>query len=325
MKRTIFYSWQSDLDATVTRNLIEDALNRAARNLKKDQDTAIEPVLDRDTSGIPGSPSISETIFAKILLCDVFVADVSIINSVTDERPTPNPNVLIELGFAGAHLGWDRILLVLNTAFASPEALPFDLRGRRVVSYELPPHTPDRDQAKTALLGRLEAALRAALGDSTGSTLHAGLTVPLWWGHWNVAEDGGARGGCLFIREVGPAGFWFDIYVFNGARTGHLTGFARLVGPDLAYARVTTGGSMKICELSFRRSLGDGKRKIIVNEEGDCTSFRGMGASFAATYFHARANLFDGGILDEIDLVKLYHISGRFYDTLSSCFQLLSE
>ena len=251
MKRTIFYSWQSDLTAAVTRNLIEQSLERALQSIKRDADVLIDPALDRDTAGIPGAPSITETIFAKILMSNAFVADVSIINSQTSDRPTPNPNVLIELGYAVAHLGWDRVILVQNASFGGPEALPFDLRGRRVLSYELAPAAPDRPHARSTLSKRLETALRDAVGDSADTALLAGPAVPLWWGEWNTVDDGGYRGGRLFIREVGAAGFWFDISVFNGAHAGALEGFARLVGPDFAYARISAGNSSNSASCHF--------------------------------------------------------------------------
>jgi hypothetical protein len=76
MRRNIFYSWQSDIDASVCRSFIEDALKRALRGVGKSEDTSVEPVLDRDTAGLAGSPAISAAIFAKIAFADVFVADV---------------------------------------------------------------------------------------------------------------------------------------------------------------------------------------------------------------------------------------------------------
>jgi hypothetical protein len=165
MKRTIFYSWQSDLDPRTNRNLIEHALERALKAIRRDKQEAIEPVLDRDTSGLPGSPDIANSIFAKVALADAFVADVSIINSGTGQRFAPNPNVLIELGYAVAQLGWEKILLVQNGAFGGPELLPFDLRGRRVIAYDL--RSPDEEKAGARGLrqGRLEAALRRAIGE----------------------------------------------------------------------------------------------------------------------------------------------------------------
>ncbi|QGU86201.1 hypothetical protein [Erwinia sorbitola] len=81
MKRTMFYSWQSDLPSNSNRNIIQDALKRSLCAIKRDQNETVEPVLDRDTAGTPGSPSISDTIFKKITIADVFIADVSIINS----------------------------------------------------------------------------------------------------------------------------------------------------------------------------------------------------------------------------------------------------
>jgi hypothetical protein len=174
MRRTVFYSWQSDLAPKFNRNLIEDALGRALKAIKRDEAATIEPVLDRDTSGMPGSPAIADTIFNKIATADVFVADVSIINSGVEGRKTPNPNVLLELGFAISELGWDRrILLVGNTAFGTPETLPFDLRGRRVVFYSST-DAVEKSETRGLLQGRLEAALRNMLDDSIASQVHAG-------------------------------------------------------------------------------------------------------------------------------------------------------
>ncbi|MBL0439820.1 nucleotide-binding protein [Aeromonas caviae] len=115
MRRIIFYSWQSDIPSRLNRNIIEDALNRALKAIRRDETESLEPVLDRDTSGVPGSPSISDTIFKKISSADIFVADVTIINKNSDNKKTPNPNVLIELGFAISQLGWDRIILIQNS------------------------------------------------------------------------------------------------------------------------------------------------------------------------------------------------------------------
>src|SRR4051812_1324417 len=109
MRRRIFYSWQSDLPANRNRNLIEESLERAAKAIRKDENETIDPVIDRDTEGIDGAPAIADSIFAKIALADVFVADVSLINVGSTGRLTPNPNVLIELGYAIGRLGWGRI------------------------------------------------------------------------------------------------------------------------------------------------------------------------------------------------------------------------
>src|SRR5437016_4475569 len=100
MRRVVFYSWQSDLPNATNRTFIQKALEKAAASIAADESIEIEPVVDRDTQGVPGAPDIASTIFAKITAADIFVADVSITTRPKTGRPTPNPNVLIELGYA---------------------------------------------------------------------------------------------------------------------------------------------------------------------------------------------------------------------------------
>lgn len=323
MRRSIFYSWQSDLDGATNRNLIEDALKRALKSIKRDDSESIDPVLDRDTVGLSGSPSITDSIFDKITLADVFVADVSIINKSKDGRLTPNPNVLVELGFAVAQLGWDRVLLIQNTAFGGPEDLPFDLRGRRIVAYAFQP-SEDRSEARGLLQGRLEAALKAALNSSIYTSLPAGLDVPLWWGKWNTEDNGKAHGGHLFIREVGATGFLFDLSVFNGGHTGQITSYARIVSADVAYARMPNGGAGVTGEIVFRRDFHNGRRTIQIDETASCSYHRGMGAVFSGEFARKADALFNGGVLNELELARLYSISGQYFDSMSQRFQGLS-
>ncbi|MEO8036858.1 MAG: hypothetical protein ABI837_20675, partial [Acidobacteriota bacterium] len=96
----IFYSWQSDSPGATNRGLIGDALDMAVRAITSDDSVTVEPVVDRDTRGVPGSPEISNTIFQKIGNSQIFVGDVTIINPGANTRKTPNPNVLVELGYA---------------------------------------------------------------------------------------------------------------------------------------------------------------------------------------------------------------------------------
>jgi hypothetical protein len=171
---TVFYSWQSDLPNATNRGLILDALERAAKKIRTDDSVAVEPVLDRDTQSVPGAPDIAHTIFQKIEKAAAFVADVSIINPGLG-RPTPNPNVLIELGYALAlkTLGSTRTVLVANTATGPVESLPFDLRTKRVLTYHLPPGAEDKPEQRKKLQEGLEAALRAILADVLNPQLPA--------------------------------------------------------------------------------------------------------------------------------------------------------
>jgi len=165
MKQIVFYSWQSDLENATNRGFIGDALEDAAAIIVSDSTVAIEPVIDRDTQGVPGSPDISSTIFSKITAADAFVADVSIV-ARHDKRPTPNPNVLIELGYALKALGPEKVILVFNRAFGKIEELPFDLRTRRVLAYDMPLEGTPRAPERKVLERQLEVAIRAALRSS---------------------------------------------------------------------------------------------------------------------------------------------------------------
>ncbi|NDU85378.1 MAG: nucleotide-binding protein [Ferrovum sp.] len=327
MRRTIFYSWQSDLDSVSNRNLIEEALNRSLKAIRQDGTAAIEPVLDRDTSGVPGSPSIAHSIFDKISFADVFVADVSIINKGADGRLTPNPNVLIELGYAVGKLGWDRIVLVQNTEYGSPDDLPFDLRGRRIVtySYQRGKDKDNKSESRGLLQGRLETALRCALSDSTPISLPAGKRAPIWWGKWKVPGAELGFGGTLFIREVGAVGFLFDLSVYNGSHTGAITAYARIVAPNLAYARVTNGENGEFGEISFRRSTDSDTKSIVIEETASCSAYHGMGASFHGTFVHRPEYLFERGFMNELDLQRFYGLTGQYYDRLRQCMVATGE
>jgi hypothetical protein len=120
----------------------------------------VEPVVDRDTLNVAGSPDIGATILAKIKDADVVVADVTIINGNSTGRLTPNPNVLVEVGYALAVHTESRLILVNNLAFGRPEDLPFDLRQKRVLTYRSAPDAPERAADRRIL----QAALRSAIG-----------------------------------------------------------------------------------------------------------------------------------------------------------------
>lgn len=155
----VFYSWQSDSPGNTNRNLISVALEKAAEELRNDQTIEIEPIIDRDTLGLGGSPDITHAIFSKIESASVFVCDVSIIDP-TANKPAPNPNVLLELGYAIKTLGWERIVMVMNTAFGEPAKLPFDLRSRRITTYAVAENAEEKAPARNSLKKTLVAALK---------------------------------------------------------------------------------------------------------------------------------------------------------------------
>lgn len=177
MPTTIFYSWQSDLPNKTNRGFIEDALEKAITQLNKD--VAVYEAergdgirLDKDTKNLPGSPAIVQAIFDKISTARVIVPDVTFVGKTEDGKPIPNPNVLIEYGWALRELGHSRIISVMNTAYGEPtaEALPFNMRHLRwPIQYGLPASataeecTKVKQELTKRLTEQLLAMLRAGL------------------------------------------------------------------------------------------------------------------------------------------------------------------
>lgn len=160
MKKTIFYSWQSDLPNATNRGFISKCLENALMELN--EDLLIDAVIDRDTKNIVGTPDIASSIFSKIDIANIFVADISFINYTSPEKKCPNPNVLIELGYAAKALGWNNIICVFNTDYGKIEDLPFDLRFRRPVSYTIS-NPSNKAKDRSMLTNILKDALKGII------------------------------------------------------------------------------------------------------------------------------------------------------------------
>ncbi len=137
MKNTIFYSWQSDLPNNTNRGFLESCIKSVLKDIENLGTFSIEFTIDRDTKDETGTPDIVNTIFKKIDISKIFIADISIINTESSRKKTPNPNVLIELGYAVRSLGWDKVICLYNLDYGCIEDLPFDLRQRRPLTYSL--------------------------------------------------------------------------------------------------------------------------------------------------------------------------------------------
>jgi hypothetical protein len=174
MSVSVFFSWQSDRPEKFGKQLLETALHAALTVLSNDS-TLDEPerefVLETDTQGAPGSPAVVDVIFDKIDSAAIFVADMTFVGNRVDGRPIPNPNVLIEYGWALKMLGRSRILCVMNSVYGEPsgESLPFDMRHLRFpITYSCPADASAevKKDALTSLTRRLTEELRAIF-DST--------------------------------------------------------------------------------------------------------------------------------------------------------------
>lgn len=178
----IFWSWQSDTHQPTGRHFVRDVLAQLASELTDLDETidADRPMsvdgeddaedaardegdtlhddgrieVDHDTHGVGGSPPIAETILRKIRETAVFVADVTPICRTTAGKRVPNPNVMIELGYAMREISHERIVLVMNQAEgAELKHLPFDLRHWRApATYKLSKGATDQQMAEAAAI-----------------------------------------------------------------------------------------------------------------------------------------------------------------------------
>lgn len=137
---TIFYSWQSDT-RDGSRKIIEKALSIAKEELQEDNGISIE--IDHSTLGKSGMPSIDQTILRKIDNCDIFLCDLTPVvkyekkdgNGITITKQVPNPNVLLELGYAMSAVGVDYIIPLAHQGKWLPTEMPFDINHHSVYRF----------------------------------------------------------------------------------------------------------------------------------------------------------------------------------------------
>ena len=128
----IFWSWQSDIEGDVSRHFIKECIKKAIEELKNEAifDERVE--IDHDTKDVPGSPPIVDTILEKISNSTVFIADLTPVAVVkNNKKKVINSNVAIEIGYAIATVGNNNIVTIMNDVYGTIETLPFDLRYKR--------------------------------------------------------------------------------------------------------------------------------------------------------------------------------------------------
>lgn len=178
MKKTVFYSWQSDLPHETNNEFIKSSIENALNNINENLEIHSSPrgsdqilELDHDIRNIPGSPPIADTIFDKIDNCSIFIADLSFVAQTEKNVETgfikclPNSNVLIEYGYAYKSVGYNKIIGIMNTAFGKPTPanMPFNLRHIDFpIQYELEPDfdTKAGSKNRTLLMNLLEEKIK---------------------------------------------------------------------------------------------------------------------------------------------------------------------
>src|SRR3954451_9761641 len=103
MPRTVFWSWQSDAPQRETRNVIHDALKSSIVDLAAELEEAERLEVDQGANGVVGLDLIAEVILNKIDASFAFVGDITTVGTVgegIERKCLPNPNVMLELGYA---------------------------------------------------------------------------------------------------------------------------------------------------------------------------------------------------------------------------------
>lgn len=134
----LFFSWQSE--DKKSRKTLDVALQNAVEALN---DRGIRLEIDHSTLGESGMPSIDQTILRKIDACDIFLADVTPVttyqkssgNGMQVSKDVPNPNVLLELGYAMSALGVGYVIVAAHQGNWIPENMPFDINHRAIYSF----------------------------------------------------------------------------------------------------------------------------------------------------------------------------------------------
>jgi len=172
MAYTVFFSWQSDRSPQEGRSLIESAIKSAIQKLGTDaeivQSLREGLELDNDTKGVPGNPPIFDTILRKIDRSAIFVPDLTAVANRANGELVPNPNVLIEYGWALKSRGYHQIVPIMNIAHGAPQTypLPFDMAHlRRPIQYCLADGSSEKDRraVRSELADTLEGAFRTIL------------------------------------------------------------------------------------------------------------------------------------------------------------------
>ena len=174
MSNSVFFAWQLDTPSEQNKSFIWNAVLEATARSAIDALPELSPRPESDAQGISGSPNIIQTIFRRISECSVFICDLSFVATTTSGKKIPNPNVLIELGFAAKAIGWERTILVLNNAFGESKELPFDiLQHRWPIEYRITEKTKVGDKR----FEKLTDAVSEAIADCQGYSLSRAIEM----------------------------------------------------------------------------------------------------------------------------------------------------
>lgn len=204
MAYKVFFAFQMDTEDKFGKGFIQSAIEIAIQKFKS-EDTEI--TLDFGFRGTPGTPLLIDEMLKKSTESDMVIVDLTFTSSkvwskskkmkffgkelrlldIKNDKKSPNPNVLLETGYAWAKKGTYRTLAVMNEAFGSPEELPVDLKGFRWgITYNLNETNNTERRAIRKQLGKdFHEAIKAAINSEAHYQQEKWNPIKLHknWGH----------------------------------------------------------------------------------------------------------------------------------------------
>lgn len=291
-EKTVFWSWQSDLDGRVTREVIRYALDAAIALVAAEVEEADRPSLTSDTEGVAGTPDIVATILRKIDAAAVFVGDVTPIAVSASGKACANPNVLLEMGYANRALTDTRVIQVWNTAFpgATLEKLPFDMRGRRgPIGFHLP------EGADTGELRRVRGDLTKQLAAALKLSLEQIPPPPPEAVQWHPHFDGDLD---LWFDRTEPQIVTHPTHGSSKYRwKDHFPGYARLIP------------SKWTANAGAKRSLASGEGHPDLMADANSLGF-GTSRGGTAIYWPGKE---EGGVAPTVAVTQWFEKTGEFW------------
>ena len=115
------------------------------------------------------------------------------------------------MGYALKILGESKIIMVMNKSFGGPELLPFDLRMKRVITYDLPEARLDHITDRKNLTSILEKSLREIISNLDAQATKYSLSNPpaetqtriLWDEEWITKHRSAAKTGLNKMEFTG--------------------------------------------------------------------------------------------------------------------------
>lgn len=207
MAYKVFFAFQMDIEEKYGKSFIHRSLENAIQKFKTN---GVDVILDYGFKGTSGTPLLIDEMLRKSLNSDMVIVDWtftsskiwhnpeiieedddSIILEISkgDLKPSPNPNVLLETGYAWAKKGTYRTLAVMNTAFGNPNELPVDIKGFRYpVLYSLDENNySNRKEVRNELTDDLYKAIGFAIKSEANYLQEKFLPIKLY-NNWNPRD-----------------------------------------------------------------------------------------------------------------------------------------